>query len=84
MKILIPATAALLLLGTAAGQAAWTEVSGTITSLDKGKHQLVLNDGQTYSLQPDVKADDLTVGARVTVSTEKQDGVNMVRSIRRG
>lgn len=84
MKILIPATAALLLLGTAAGQAAWSEVSGTITSLDKGKSLFVLSDGQTYALRPDVKASDLAVGNRVTVSTEKQDGVNMVRSIRRG
>ncbi|MBV9550773.1 MAG: DUF1344 domain-containing protein [Alphaproteobacteria bacterium] len=82
MKKLSIATT-IVILGTGAAQADWSNVTGTITSIDKGKHQLMLNDGQTYSLRPDVKGDDLKVGARIIVSMEKQDGVNMVRSVSR-
>lgn len=75
--------ASFLTLGTGAVLAVPTNVSGTITSLDKGKHQLVLDDGQTYSLQADIKADTLAVGDKVTVSSEMKDGVNVVASISR-
>jgi hypothetical protein len=73
--------ASILLLGTGAGLAVPANITGTITSLDKGKHQVVLDDGQTYSLQADIKADNLAVGDRVTVSSEKKDGANVVASI---
>ena len=80
-KSLFPLVASILVLGTGAGLAAPTSVNGTITSRDKGKHQLVLDDGQTYSLQADIKADNLAVGDRVTVSSEQKDGANVVASI---
>jgi hypothetical protein len=78
---LLTLAASILLLGTGAGLAAPANITGTITSLDKGKHQVVLDDGQTYSLQADIKADNLAVGDRVTVSSEKKDGANVVASI---
>jgi len=80
-RYLLAVATAVLVLGTGAALAAPANVSGTITSLDKGKHQLVLDDGQTYSLQADIKADNLAVGDRVTVSSEKKDGANVVASI---
>jgi hypothetical protein len=80
MKIVL-FVASVLAIGTGAALAVPTSVDGTITSLDKGKHQLVLDDGQTYSLQADVKADNLVVGDKVTVSSEQKDGANVVASI---
>lgn len=73
--------ASLLILGTGAALAVPASVNGTITSLDKGKHQVVLDDGKTYSLQADIKADNLAVGDKVTVSSEQKDGANVVASI---
>jgi hypothetical protein len=75
--------ASFLALGTGTALAVPASVSGTIISLDKGKHQLMLDDGQSYSLQADIKAETLAVGDRVTVSSEKKDGVNVVASITR-
>ncbi len=80
-KSLFSLVASILVLGTGVGLAAPTSVNGTITNLDKGKHQLVLYNGQTYSLQADIKADNLAVGDRVTVSSEQKDGANVVASI---
>ena len=83
MKRISLSVLALLVCGVSPVWAENSSVTGTIASLDQGKHQIGLNDGQTYTLQPDLKADNLKVGDRVTVSVEKQDGANVVNAIAR-
>lgn len=55
--------------------------SGTITAIDRGKHQLTLSDGQTYAIPDNIKSDGFKVGDRVAMNVEKQDGANIVQSI---
>ena len=56
-------------------------VNGTITNIDLGKHEIVLSDGQSYTVPPNIKVDGLVKGARVAIVSEKLDGANVVQSI---
>ena len=83
MKIfLVPAFAAILGLSPAFA-AEQSQVSGTVTQLDSGKHQITLSDGQTYNLPADMQVPTLKVGDRVNITAEKQDGANVVQQIAR-
>ena len=61
-----------------------TQISGTITQIDSGKHQLTLSDGQSYTLPADMKTSTLKVGDKVAIAAQKQDGANIVRRIAPG
>lgn len=80
MKILA-VSCALVVLAAGSAWAEQTKASGTITDLDSGKHQLVLSDGQTYTLPANFKADGFKVGDRVAVVADKQDGANIVQQV---
>jgi hypothetical protein len=79
-KLLVPAVAALLVLGSGASLA-WTHVKGSITSLDANAHSLTLSNGKTYELQPGVDVANLAVGDKVTVNTETKGGQRLVNKV---
>jgi hypothetical protein len=58
---------------------AWSDVSGTIDSI-KGT-QVVLDNGQTYSIQKGVSLSGLKKGDKVTLSVEAENGKNMVNKV---
>ena len=80
--LLVPVLAALLVVGPAFA-AEQSQVSGTITQMDSGKHQITLSDGVTYNLPADMQAQNLKVGDRVTITAEKQDGASVVQRLAR-
>lgn len=82
--LLVSATAGFLALAAQAAFADETRITGTITSLDSGKHQIVLSDGQTYTLPADMQAGGFQVGDHVVITAEKKDGANMVQQIAKG
>ena len=79
-KFLVPAVAALLVLGSGASQA-WTHVKGSITKLDTSAHSLTLSNGKTYELQTGVDASTLAVGDKVTINTETKGGQHLVNKV---
>ena len=79
-KLLAPAVAALLVLGSGAGMA-WTHVKGSITSLNPATHRLTLSNGKTYELQSGVDVANLAVGDKVTVNTEMKGGQRLVNKV---
>jgi Cu/Ag efflux protein CusF len=82
-KFLAPLFAALLAAAPAFAAEQQSQVSGTITQLDSGKHQITLTDGVTYNLPADMQVPTLKVGDRVTITAEKQDGASVVQRIAR-
>ena len=83
IRIVVAATF-LALAGTTAALAENVQVKGAVTNLDSGKHQVTLSDGQTYVMPENLKADGLKVGDKVTITAEKQDGANIVKTLSRG
>ena len=77
--LLVPVLVAVLAAPACAAEQ--SQVSGTITQLDSGKHQITLSDGVTYNLPADMQAPTLKVGDRVTVTAEKQDGASVVQKL---
>jgi hypothetical protein len=72
--------AAVMVIG-ASSSWAWSHVSGSITSIDPNAHQIVLDNGITYTLQSGIGLSNLAAGDKVTVNTEtkgKQHVVNKV------
>ena len=80
-KFCVPALAAALVLNTGLAFAAWSNISGTITSLDIKTHQMVLDNGQTYVLQNTVNPLVFKEGDKVTVTTQVEKGQNMVNKV---
>ena len=60
---------------------AWSKVTGSITSLDPKHHEIVLDNGQTYSVQSHVKLSSLTAGDKVTLNTEMKGKRNIVNKV---
>jgi hypothetical protein len=56
-------------------------VSGTIDKIDTKTHAAVLDNGQTYMLQKNVKMGGLKKGEQVTLSWEEQKGKNIVNKV---
>ena len=76
----VPALAALMVLG--AGSAfAWSDVTGTIKTLDPAMHQIVLDNGKTYILDTGVAMGTFKAGDKVTVTTQVENGKNMVNKL---
>lgn len=60
---------------------AWSDVSGTIDKIDTKAHEIVLDNGQTYSLEKKVRMGKLKKGEKVTLSWEEQKGKNVVNKV---
>lgn len=79
MKSHLLGAAALLL--TTTGASAWADISGTVWNIDTRSHRIVLNDGRTYVVQPQVNLARVNVGDHVILLTEEQNGTYIVRKI---
>lgn len=76
------ASAIVTLMVTASSLAwAWEPVSGTITRIDHQAGTLALDNGKTYTLLPAVAHTDAKVGDKVTVTTQVEQGKNVVNKI---
>lgn len=60
---------------------AWSHVSGSITSIDPKAHEIGLDNGTTYTLQPSVQLSSLAVGDKVTVNTEMKGKQHLVNKV---
>jgi hypothetical protein len=72
--------AAVLVIG-ASPSWAWSHVSGSITSVDPKAHEIVLDNGRTYTLQSDISLSNLAVGDKVTVNTETKGKQHLVNKV---
>jgi hypothetical protein len=79
-KILVPMVAALMTVSTVPTWA-WSHVSGSITSIDPSAHQIVLDNGKTYTVQSGVDLSNLAVGNKVTVNTETKGKQHLVNKV---
>ena len=79
-KLVLPAIAALMALNVTAAFA-WSDVTGVIKNINNTTHEITLDDGKTYTVEKDVKLDDLKAGDKVMVSTEVQNGKNMANKV---
>lgn len=79
-RFVCAATSALLLLS--AGPAfAWSDVSGTVKSIDMKTHMITLDNGKAYEAQAAVNLNTFKVGDKVTISTEVENGKNVVNKV---
>ena len=53
---------------------AWTHVSGSITSADPKAHEIVLDNGTTYTLTRSIDMTNLTAGDKVTYELKAREG----------
>jgi len=60
---------------------AWSEVTGSITSVDPKHHEIVLDNGQTYILQSRVKMSGLMAGDKVSLNSETKGKHNLVNKV---
>lgn len=60
---------------------AWSDVSGTVDKVNTKNREVVLDNGQTYMIQKTVRMGNLKKGAKVTFSSEEQNGKNMVNKV---
>jgi hypothetical protein len=79
-RFLVPLAAALIVIGSGPSWA-WSHVSGSITSIDPSAHQIVLDNGRTYTLQSGISLSKLTVGDKVTVNTETKGKQHLVNKL---
>lgn len=77
-KLIVPVLGLMVL---ASPSWAWSQVTGNITNIDSSKRQIVLDNGQTYSLQSKVKMSSLAVGDKVSLNSEKKAGQNIVNKV---
>ena len=62
---------------TAGNAWAWSDVTGTIDRISMKTHRIVLDNGQTYVLQKEVKMIGFKKGEKVTIGFEVQKGQNV-------
>ena len=79
-KVVASAVAALFAMNMTAAWA-WSDVSGTIKSINANAHEITLDNGKTYTVDQSVKLTDLKAGDKVMVSTEEQNGKNMANKV---
>ena len=79
-KLVMPAVAALMALNMTAAWA-WSDVSGTVKSVNADKHEITLDNGKTYTVDQSVKLTEFKAGDKVMVSTEEQNGKNMANKV---
>lgn len=73
MRKFIFAAAAIAVLASAP-MAHAAEITGAIEGVDAAGGTITLDDGRTYQLPETVKAEDLKVGAKVTVTYDEAGG----------
>jgi Cu/Ag efflux protein CusF len=78
-KLVIPAAAALMAMSVSFAWAA--DVTGVIKSINANAHEIVLDDGKTYSLPQSIKMTDFKEGDKIMVSAEVQNGKNVVSKV---
>lgn len=79
-KFAIIAAAGAMVMGSSAAWA-WSDVTGTIDSVNMKSHEVTLDNGQTYMFQKNLKMGNLKKGEKVTLSWEEQKGKNMVNKV---
>jgi Cu/Ag efflux protein CusF len=78
-KLVIPAVGALMAMSVSF---AWAgDVTGIITSINANAHEIVLDDGKTYSLPQNINIMNFKEGDKVMVSAEVQNGKNVVSKV---
>ena len=78
-KLMIPAVAALMAVSVTF---AWAgDVTGVIKSINANAHEIVLDDGKTYSLPQNINISTFKEGDKVMVSAEVQNGKNVVSKV---
>jgi methyl coenzyme M reductase beta subunit len=79
-KFAVPALAALMVLS--AGTAfAWSDVTGMIKTINPKSHEIVLDNGKTYVLDQGVAIGTFKTGDKVTMTTQVENGKNMVNKL---
>lgn len=61
-----------------AGAAAAADADGKITKIDPEKMTIVLDDGKTYRLPPEMDMSAIAEGVEVIIAYEARDGVNQI------
>jgi hypothetical protein len=79
-KFLVPMLVSLVTLGPGPVWA-WSHVSGSIASINPSAHEITLDNGTTYKLQPAVDLHNLAAGDKVTVNTEAKNGQHIVNKV---
>ena len=79
-KFAVPALATLMAMNASLAFA-WSDVAGVIKSIDVQKHEMTLDNGKTYMLENTVNPVTFKAGDKVTVTTEVQNGKNMVNKV---
>jgi Cu/Ag efflux protein CusF len=77
--VLAAAVAALMMSPSLA--LAWSDVTGTINSIDQKSHQVTLDNGQTYTVETGVSLASFKPGDKVTISTESKNGANTANKV---
>jgi Cu/Ag efflux protein CusF len=78
-KLVIPAVAALMAVSVTF---AWAgDVTGVIKTINANAHEIVLDDGKTYSLPQNINISTFKEGDKVMVSAEVQNGKNVVSKV---
>jgi hypothetical protein len=60
---------------------AWSQVSGSITSIKPSTRQIDLDNGRTYMLQANIDLASLAVGDQVTVNAETKGKYHIVNKV---
>jgi outer membrane lipoprotein SlyB len=61
-----------------AGAAVAADADGTITRVDPEQMTIVLDDGKTYKLPPEMDMSEIVEGVEVIIAYEAKDGVNQI------
>ena len=78
-KFVIPAVAAVMAMSVSF---AWAgDVTGVIKSINANAHEIVLDDGKTYSVPQNINISNLKEGDKVMVSAEVENGKNIVSKV---
>jgi outer membrane lipoprotein SlyB len=70
--------AALLATYAFAGMAAAADTDGKITKFDPAAMTIVLDDGKTYKLPPEMDTSGIAEGVEVVIAYDSKDGVNQI------
>ena len=78
-KFEIPAVAAVMAMSVSF---AWAgDVTGVIKSINANAHEIVLDDGKTYSVPQNINISNLKEGDKVMVSAAVENGKNIVSKV---
>jgi outer membrane lipoprotein SlyB len=61
-----------------AGAAVAADADGTVTKVDPQQMTIVLDDGKTYKLPPEMDMSGIAEGVEVIIAYEAKDGVNQI------